>query len=105
RSTSSAPAFATAQIGSSVAGFMVWNTSPESASTDSPLMMSLAGFTGVRVSVMSQSSRWLDAAFEAPALDDVGMMAIVLGQVREHRTERMRLPPDIVGLLRDRFER
>jgi hypothetical protein len=48
---------ATAQIGSSVAGFMVWNTWPEAASTAWPSMMSLAGFTGASVSVTGTSDR------------------------------------------------
>ena len=55
RSTSSGPASATAQIGSSVAGFTVVKVRPEAASTFSPLMMSFPGRTGASVSVMGFS--------------------------------------------------
>src|SRR6185295_13767312 len=50
-------ASATAQIGSSVAGFTVVKVFPAAASTASPLMMSLPGLTGASISVMGYLRR------------------------------------------------
>src|SRR5262245_8508518 len=111
RSTSSTPASATAQIGSSVAGFMVVMVRPEAASTASPLMMSLAGFTGARVSVMTGTSRWfgcrvsLGALFGAPTLDGFRVVQVVGGKPLEHPAQRVLLAPDLRRLLGNALDR
>src|SRR5437773_3355730 len=121
RSASSAPALATAQIGSSVAGFIVVYVSPEAASTGAPLMMSLAGFTGVNVWVIASSPSTARAAaravvrrslgsgsppgFGSPALDDVGMMPVVLGHLAHQLAQRVLGRPHILRLGRNGIQR
>src|SRR5690349_23801426 len=103
RSTSSTPASATTVIGSSVAGFDVVNVRPEAASTASPLMMSLPGATGARVSVMADL---LSSGLRrrAPALDRLGVVSIVVRESQHHPAERMRLVPDLGRLVGQQFD-
>src|SRR6185436_13355948 len=102
RSTSSGPALATVQIGSSVAGLYVVKVSPEAASTVSPLMTSLAGCTGASVSVMIEPP--LEGALEAPALDRIRMMTVVWREHVEHPAEGMIGAPDFRRFVGNAFD-